>query len=163
MWFIKNRKGIQRVLTQDFEWPGISLHYRDKFSCIVYVSEDYSEMYIDTPDDSETISINNPIPGKHSVPQLMYALLAYIRATKVVLKNNKKARQFVNKVLKDNFVFYGKRFGEFFLDDGEIDWDLVMEVTGLDFGKIVFLINDDIDWGGYCPLRIYRKRKEEIK
>jgi len=155
MWFIKNRKGIQNELIKHKEWKGIAeQHYRDKKSCIIYVSEDYTEIYVDTKEDDETISTNPIFTTCHP---LIFAMISYLKVTKILLKNNKRARKWLNSCLKANFVFCDKPFGDYFLDNGEVNWKLVVSETKTDIDRLIFVITDDT-WKWYCPLDTIEKQ-----
>lgn len=154
MIFIKNRKGIQKELISHEGWGGIAEHYRDRKSCIIYVSSSCSEIYIDTGKQDEIISTSPMLTTCHP---LIFAMISYLKVTRVLLKDNKRARRWLNKLIKTNFEFCNKSFGEYFLDGGEVNWKLVISDTKTDVDKLLFVIKDD-NWEEYCPLGAIEKQ-----
>ena len=147
-----NRNGLVRRLLNFCEWPGIELHYRDKKGCIIYISKNYSELYIDTPYDEETIYTVDLF--KRDIPILLYSIISFLKITKVMLKENKRARRFVNKVMKKKFTYDGISFRECFDNRGEIDWIKVQCLTKLDKETIKFIVLDEYELGNYNPFKI---------
>ena len=150
-----NRRGYAQEIKGFFNIPGLSLHYRDRKKCIIYVSENGGDIFVDLP--GETIGILRSDQGHHSYKDcksiLHFVITDYLIITKVLLRDNRQARRWFNKVAKANLVYGGKPFSEFFTETGAINWDEVEKVTGESKDLIAFLIDDeDIgSWKGYNP------------
>ena len=151
-----NRKGFARETILSFGWEGISEHYRDKSGCIIYLSSDKSNIYIDVPNDVGSLSSDDSKESGiayYGKTPLTYMVADYLRITKVMLRNNKRARRWFNSKVKNNFYYAGRLFKEYFLPDGRVNWSLIIQVDGDSDHVYCILFGEGIDWKGYDPVR----------
>ena len=153
---MNNRRGFARDIIRSFGWKSISKHYRDKSGCIIYLSDDLSDIYIDLPWEEGTLSSDdskNSGTKYYKGTPLLYMMADYLRITKVVLRKNKRARRWLNRIIKNTFRYAGKLFKEYFLPDGTVNWTLLMQACEITLDDLVFIMKcDGIDWKGYDPL-----------
>lgn len=154
---MKNRKGLANHLITFYEWGSITSCYRDKRGCIIYLSGDKSEIIVDILMDREIIcsddSKNNGIKYYSKTP-LLYMMARYLRITKVMLKNNKRARRWFNSMIKNNFHYAGKLFKDYFLPNGEVNWPLFIEKSKVTLPHLErIMLCEGVEWEGYDPLK----------
>ena len=155
---IMGRLGLSDHVCISRGWEGISSVYRDRLGCIIYISKDKQDIYVDVPGEEATLCSDDSKSGGvsyYKFTPLHYMIVKYLEITKVWLRNNKQARRWLNRFIKNNFIYSGKLFKEYFLPSGEINWDLVINdsvVNDLDDLKST-LFGEGINWCGYNPLR----------
>lgn len=162
---MSNRKGLAKDLVEFSEWSGISRHYRDKTGCIIYLSEDLADIYVETLCDVERISSDDSVHsgvGHYEKTPLLFMMADYLRITKVMLRSNKQARRWFNNAVKNNFHYAGRLFKEYFLPDGRVNWTLVIEAAEITLPQLEFIMKcDGIKWNGYDPLRDCKEYQED--
>ena len=161
-----DRKWVLKGVLLDFVgWSGISEHYRDRKGCIMYLSEDRQDIYVDIPFDDEWLSSDDSVHrgvGCFRKTPLLFMMADYLRITKVMLRSNKRARRWFNNVVKNNFHYAGRLFKEYFLPDGRVDWTLVIEAAEITLPQLEFIMKcDGIKWNGYDPLRDCKEYQED--
>ena len=160
-----NRKGFARDLMFYFGWDNIYAHYRDRSGCIIYMSGDRSDVYIDTPRDVGSLSSDDSKCSGveyYGETPLLYMMADYLRITKVMLRNNKRARRWFNFMVKNNFHYAGKLFKEYFLPDGRVNWTLLINAAKITLPQLEFVMKcDGIKWNGYDPLKDCKEYQED--
>ena len=158
-----NRKWRPASITEFYEWGKIIKTYRDKTGCIIYVSDNYLDVYVDIPNDGDMISSDESVSSGvncYGHTPLAYMMMIYLKITKIWLRKNKVARRWLNRVVKNKLFFEGRPFKDYFFSDGQVNWKLVAETARLSPSDLLFL-SYDVDWEGYDPFRNYPEVYEE--
>lgn len=147
-----NRRGHVRWLEESYGIDKFSLHYRDRAGCIIYATR--NDIFVDVPGETRVMRSdkgNHHYKGFKTI--LPFTIPNYLIITKVLLKDNKAARRWFNKIVKKNFIYAGKSFENYFTPSGAIDWAEVEKMSEQPKDFITFLIDDEDNssWKGYNP------------